>query len=252
MTNWRSATVISGALITALSSLWQSAEAQDVEGDIGLKEAKLIVEHNATDNDTGFQGFFDVDGWQRLVVTGPDGMVLTFEAEGGLGKLGMTELFFETVEPEEDEVPIVELLATLPEGEYRIDGEATEAGEGRGTLSGSALLTHTIPAGATLLAPVPGATVPVTGLVVSWSPVTQAMDGSSVNIVSYQLIVEKEEPPHPHLIGKRGLSIYLPPTVTSITLPDGILEPGSHYDWEVLAIEESGNQTISASSFSTE
>ena len=28
-------------------------------GDVPLKEAKLNVEHNATDEDTGFQGFID-------------------------------------------------------------------------------------------------------------------------------------------------------------------------------------------------
>src|SRR5262245_33203 len=38
---------------------------------IPLKEAKLIIEHNATDEDTGFQGFIDSEGWRQLDVTGP-------------------------------------------------------------------------------------------------------------------------------------------------------------------------------------
>src|SRR5262245_22592431 len=67
--------------------------------EIPLKEAKLIIEHNATDHDTGFQGFIDSEGWKRLDVTGPDGIVLTLRGRGSLGKLGLTELFFETVEP---------------------------------------------------------------------------------------------------------------------------------------------------------
>lgn len=54
------------------------------------------------------------------------------------------------------------------------------------------------------------------------------------------------------MIGKRGLSMYLPATVTSITVPAGFLEPATAYDWEVLAIEESGNQTLSSSSFETQ
>ena len=37
---------------------------------IPLKEAKLIIEHNATDEDTGFQGFIDSEGWQKLDVVG--------------------------------------------------------------------------------------------------------------------------------------------------------------------------------------
>jgi len=103
-----------------------------------------------------------------------------------------------------------------------------------------------------LLEPAEDATVPTTGLVVSWSPVSETINGDPATIISYQLIVEKDEVPHPHMIGKRGLSMYLAPTVTSVTIPDEFLEAGTVYDWEVLAIEESGNQTLSSSSFTTE
>ena len=41
--------------------------------DVPLKDAKLNIEHNATDEDTGFQGFVDSDGWPRLDVRGPAG-----------------------------------------------------------------------------------------------------------------------------------------------------------------------------------
>ena len=70
---------------------------------IPLKEAKLNIEHNATDNDTGFQGFIDSEGWKWLEVRGPDGVVLTFRGRGDLGELGLTELFFESVEPANSE-----------------------------------------------------------------------------------------------------------------------------------------------------
>jgi hypothetical protein len=45
--------------------------------------------------------------------------------------------------------------------------------------------------------------------------------------------------------------MYLPPSVTSIAVPDGFLEPQTAYKWEVLAIERSGNQTLSSGSFRT-
>ena len=61
---------------------------------IPFKEAKLNIEHNVKDNDTGFQGFLDSEGWDRITVTGPDGKVLDFRGEGELGQLGLTELFF--------------------------------------------------------------------------------------------------------------------------------------------------------------
>jgi hypothetical protein len=219
---------------------------------VPLKEAKLNIEHNATDLDTGFQGFLDSEGWQCLDVTGPDGQVLQFEGRGSVAELGLTELFFETVEPENAEVPIEEMLAKLPEGDYTIAGRDMILGESTGQTEGTALLTHDIPAGPELLTPEEGATVPTTGLVASWSPVTQTTTGEDVNIIAYQLIIEKDEEPPPHMIGKFGLSMYLPPSVTSITVPDGFLEPGTAYAWEVLAIEESGNQTLSSGEFETE
>jgi hypothetical protein len=46
--------------------------------------------------------------------------------------------------------------------------------------------------------------------------------------------------------------MYLPASTTSIKIPKEFFEQGTDYDWEVLAIEESGNQSIMSSSFSTE
>ncbi|HEY7506215.1 MAG TPA: hypothetical protein VH621_01290 [Nitrososphaera sp.] len=217
-----------------------------------LKEAKLNIEHNAKDEDTGFQGFIDSEGWKSITVTGPDGRVLYLRGMGELGKLGLTELFFETVEPENADVPIDELLETLPEGEYVFRGHGIEAGESTGKTIGTALLTHDIPEGPALLTPAEDAEVPEDeDLLMSWSPVEKTIDGSDVNIIAYQLIIEKDEEPHPHMIGKMGLSMYLPASVTQMAIPEEFLEPGTDYDWEVLAIEESGNQTLNSGSFST-
>ena len=218
---------------------------------VPLKEAKLNIEHNATDEDTGFQGFVDSEGWRRLEARGPGGQVLDFEGRGSLAKLGLTELFFETVEPANADVPLEEILAKLPEGTYTFEGPAVENGVSMGRTSGTALLTHDIPAGPELVSPAEGATVPVRGVVARWKPVSRTITGEAVTIVAYQLIVEKDVEPHRHMIGKLGLSMYLPRNVTSIALPDGFLEPGTDYKWEVLAIERSGNQTLSSGSFRT-
>ena len=218
---------------------------------VPLKEAKLNIEHNATDEDTGFQGFIDSEGWRRLDVRGPGGQVLSFEGRGSLARLGLTELFFETVEPANADVPIAEMLAKLPEGEYAIAGPTQENGKSTGRTSGTALLTHDIPAGPKLVSPSEDATVPVRGVVARWRPVTQTITGEPVRIIAYQLIIEKDTKPHRHMIGKLGLSIYVPRTVTSVAIPNGFLEPRTVYDWEVLAIERSGNQTLSSGSFRT-
>lgn len=242
---------MTGTWLLAAASLAASVASTWAEKAIPLKEAKLIIEHNATDKDTGFQAFIDSEGWQRIEVTGPKGVVLSFEGRGKLGYLGLTELFFETVEPENKDVPIKDMLDMLPEGKYMIKGLAMENAKSEGRTVGTAWLTHNIPGGPVLLTPVEGATVPAADLVVSWSSVTQSIKGAPVKIIAYQLIIEKCEDPHPHMIGKRGLSMYLPASVTKITVPKGFLEPGTLYKWEVLAIEESGNQTLSSSVFKT-
>ena len=243
--------VVAGACLLAVVALTACAELTEKEKAIPLKEAKLIIEHNATDKDTGFQGFIDSEGWQRLEVTGPEGGVLSFEGRGKLGTLGLTELFFETVEPKNKEVPVEEMLAKLPAGKYTIKGPSMGNGDSKGETIGKAWLTHTIPEGPVLLSPKEDAKVSAEDLAVSWSPVTKSITGGPVTIIAYQLIIEKDEEPHPHMIGKRGLSIYLPASVTKITVPKGFLEPGTSYKWEVLAIEESGNQTLSSSGFKT-
>ena len=237
----------------AQSSGGSAARAAGAQKPVPLKEAKLNIEHNATDRDTGFQGFVDSEGWRRLDARGPDGRVLRFQGLGSLGELGLTELFFETVEPENADVPIRRMLAKLPEGRYTFSGPGQENGEATGPTVGKALLTHDIPRGPRLVSPAEGATVPTHGVVADWEPVSKTITGDPTKIISYQLIIEQDVEPHRHMIGTLGsLSMYLPRSVTESDVPDGFLEPGTDYNWEVLAIERSGNQTLSSGSFTTE
>ena len=94
--------------------------------------------------------------------------------------------------------------------------------------------------------------MPVRGVVARWTPVSKTITGAPARIIAYQLIIEKDAEPHPHMIGKLGLSMYLPRSVTSMAVPDGFLQPRTAYKWEVLAIERSGNQTLSSGSFRTQ
>ena len=135
---------------------------------------------------------------------------------------------------------------------YRIAGPAQENGKRVGRTAGMAWLTHDIPKGPRLVSPAENSTVPTEGVVADWKPVSQTITGKPVRIIAYQLIVEKDVEPHRHMIGKFGLSMYLPRSVTCIEVPDGFLEPSTAYDWEVLAIERSGNQTLSSGSFMTQ
>lgn len=249
--------LLSVILSTSLVTMYmhgQITSAQTLASDtaIPLKEAKLNIEHNVKDEDTGFQGFIDSEGWNTITATGPDGKVLNFSGIGNLGQLGLTELFFETVEPENADVPIDEILKVLPEGDYQFKGSAIENGEEQGETIGTGLLTHNIPQGPDLLSPVENDTVPANeDLLVRWGQVNKTIDDSDINIIAYQLIIEKDEDPHPNMIGNMGLSMYLPSNVQEITIPSEFLEPGTDYKWEVLAIEESGNQSLNSSQFNT-
>jgi hypothetical protein len=217
-----------------------------------LKQAKIIIEHNATDEDTGFQAFVDADGWERMEIIGPDGIVAQFDGHGTVKDLGMTELFFETTEPENAKQPLDDVLAMLPAGDYEFRATYSSLGGNSGTTSSTATLSHTIPQGVTLVAPEERAVLPAGDVTVQWTPVDKALDGSDVTIIAYQLIIEKDEEPHPRMIGKRGLSMYLPASVSEMPVPAAFFEPGTAYLWEVLAIEESGNQTLQSGTFAIE
>ena len=258
----KSVILMAAILSTGLVAIYASAHAVSAgdgsennagsDAAIPLKEAKLIIEHNVKDKDTGFQGFLDSEGWNNITATGPDGNVLNITGQGKLGQLGLSELFFETVEPENADVPIDEVLKTLPEGNYTFEGSAIEAGEKQGETIGTDMLTHDIPDGPELLSPAENATVPeAEDLLVSWGPVNKTINGSDINIIAYQLIIEKDEDPDPNMVGTMGLSMYLPADVNEMTISSEFLEPGTDYLWEVLAIEESGNQSLNSSQFST-
>ncbi|MGH8693026.1 MAG: hypothetical protein ACREVM_02170, partial [Burkholderiales bacterium] len=217
-----------------------------------LKVAKLLIEHNATDQDTGFQGFVDGDPWNLLTVSGPGSIeVVRATPAGGLLNFGLTELFFETSEPKNAEVPIASVLARLPEGAYTFRGVMVEGGAAT-TMTAS--LTHAIPAGPQLTSPADGAqNVNPANTVVRWQPVTTTTSGQPIAIVIYQVIVEESAAPlFPQAFSKRVFSVYLPGTATSVTVPAEFMRSGTDYEFEVLAIEASGNQTLSSAEFKTQ
>ena len=69
-------------------------------------------------------------------------------------------------------------------------------------------------------------------------------DPPGSSIVEYQVIVEDADT-------ERAFSAHVPASVTTIFVPPTFLEPGQAYKYEVLAIEESGNQTLTESEFET-
>lgn len=221
------------ALGTVRAKLW----AQD---EIPLATAKIIIEFNATGQDVGIQIFLDGEPWKRLKILNPAGRkIFVVKGKGSVKRLGLTELFFESEEPSLDELTLDELLALFPEGVYRFVGRTVEGEK----LKGTAMLAHDIPDGPVVVSPAVGATVDPDNTMVTWNEVTTP---AGIEIGGYQVIVVREQP-----LPQREFVVDLPASATSVKVPPEFLEAGADYLLEVLAVEVSGNQTITEVSFAT-
>jgi hypothetical protein len=231
---------------------WQQAltKMSKSKSVIELSDASIIIEVNSTDGDAGFQVFVDGEGWRNVRVFQPNGQQVfsatTWSGIRGIG--GGTELFLESEEPEyEDLDDFEDLINLLPEGEYMFLARTT----GNEWATGTAELTHTVPAGPELLEPVPegeeecATDVDPGGAMISWMPVEETILGDpDIEIEEYQIIVEDEE-------AGVEFSMNVGADTDSIVVPAEFLQPATEYKYEVLAIEESGNQTISEVCFET-
>jgi hypothetical protein len=65
-----------------------------------------------------------------------------------------------------------------------------------------------------------------------------------VTIIGYQVILTRSEP-------LRVMSFDVSAETTSLTIPPELLDSGTEYELEILAIEKSDNQTISLIFFET-
>lgn len=212
---------------------------------IPFKDARIKFEVNATDSDGGIQIFVDADGWKSLRIDDPSGKKI-FETlvRGRIGKQGGTELFMESAEPEFAELPLAQLLERFPEGNYRFRAKGLDGVP----MEGIATLTHDIPAGPRLVSPLTGGALQtLNSTVVMWEPVANP-NGSP--IIGYQVLVVQ---PSTGFAGlpKATLDVMMPANATSLAVPPGFLLRDTEYEWEVLAIETGGNQTLSSSTFRT-
>jgi hypothetical protein len=203
-----------------------------------IATAKLIIEFNSTDDDLGVHGAFDDHGWKTLCVFDPNGRaVLEVGPQGQLRDLTMAGIFFESREPPSSEFSFADLKAAFPEGQYTVRAESFD-----GTiLVGSATFTHALPAPPTITSPEiadePRGTrknpVSRDDLVIGWDHVT------------------KEVEDDPHGFSRPTFDVHVPATVNSLSVSEEFLEADTVYELEVLALEESGNQTISVGFFKT-
>jgi hypothetical protein len=198
-----------------------------------FEEARIFIEYNSSGNDLGFHVFLDGEDWRSLQISNPRGItIFEVQGEGAYRDLGMTELFFEGAEPSLDDVPLEDLLSRFPQGRYRFLGTTVDGTR----IAKRATLSHAIPDGPVVSTIMNGDTVTI-----RWEPVTGPPAGfpaRPITIVGYQVLVG-------------SFQVTLPPSSTEVELPRQFvqsLEPGPQ-DFEVLAIEASGNQTITEGVF---
>jgi hypothetical protein len=242
---WR---LFSAAGIASLTGVVPPAFA----GGSNLEQAKIIIEHDVTEDNTGYQAFVNGKGWEKLEIKGPNGVIAEIQGSGMIKDLGMTEVLIETPEMESAKMPREELLKMLPQGQYEFRAAASKLGGGTGQMIGIASLSHTIPEGVSLAEPKTDVSVPKGNITFRWSPSLKALDGAAIDLAGYQLVIDNESAPVSRMIAKRGMSMFLPASVTEVTIPAAFFEAGADYGWEVLAIDASGNQTLTSSTFKTQ
>jgi hypothetical protein len=201
-----------------------------------FEEARIFIEYNSTDNDLGFHVFLDGEDWKSLTIMNPAGeTIFSVRGKDGYRRLGLTELFFEGAEPSLNDFPLNDLLALFPEGRYEFVGKTIDGED----ITRGARLSHAVPSGPNVSATVDGDKVVIRWDIVSGPPA--GFPQREVVIEEIQVIVE-------------SFQVTLPASETKVTLPRAFvrsLEPGEH-EFEVLAIDQSGNQTITSDSFELE
>jgi hypothetical protein len=220
-----------------------------------IATAKLIIEYNSTDDDLGVHGAFDDHGWSELCVFDPSGRpILVTDPRSQLDDLTMAGIFFESREPPVDEFSMADLAAAFPEGRYEVRGRSFDGT----TLRGRALFSHDVPAPPTITAPEIaddpeqiGSPASRAELEVGWDPVSETTTGEPVTITGYEVIITKEVDDDPHGFSRPTYDVHVPPTQNALSVPTEFLEPDTTYELEVLALERSGNQTISVGFFKT-
>jgi hypothetical protein len=209
---------------------------------VRFKEARMIIEFNASAEDIGIQFFLDSEGWKSVQIVDPRGeRIFSSSADGALlGQGGGTEMFVESVEPSLEDLSLEEFFDRFPAGRYRFTGRAPDGTR----LARNVQFSHVVPEGPEIVLPGAGEEC-ATGVgipaVIQWEPVEETIDGEPVEIAGYEVIVENGE----------VFDVHLPGDATRITVPAEFLTPGTDYIFEVLAIEEGGNQTITEGCFRT-
>jgi hypothetical protein len=220
------------------------------------------AEFNATDLDVGPRAFYDFEPYDRLVIENSNGKRITYlKVKRGYRDQGNAEYFTEGGEPPLWEVSFAEFFSRFPAGFYNFNARLIEGGFAPVC---SELFTHLIPCFPDTSASFDTDDEMVT---ISWLDVGEVVDtdqtdinvaesddpedegedlvacveSNDLEIKGYEVIVEDEE--------ERIFKIDTPASANIVTVPPEFTAGGGCFQYEVLAIEETGNQTITEKEF---
>jgi hypothetical protein len=252
---------VSSLVVVAGIAVAAAATSAPANGAEPFKLTNIHFETNASACDMGIQISFDTDGVSEASVKDPNGQIVyEFSALGGPAVThDITEGFQERVEPqiidlehalgcerdpEEPEIVLTDLLSAWPAGKYIFKGTGEDA-----TFRGVAFLSHKVPAGPKILAPDDGEVVSADeNLLIRWRAVTGPIipELGPVNVVGYHVVIADATNQEPFPPGKipAQFDVDVPRQVTSFLVPKQFLQSGRIYEFEILATEVGGNQTI--------
>ncbi len=241
------------------------------EEAIPFDEAEIFFELNNTDGDLGIHALIDGEAWKQLkIYDSKERKLLKVGVVGRLRRQGLTEIFFESAEPrfesdDPDETTLTpeEFFARFPPGEYEIEGKTLEGDE----LESETEVTHVMPAPPVTTVndepmalvcdeddpdfDAPEVSAPVT---IEWAEVMHSHPDLGIDppvevtIHNYQVVVEAElEINGDEFVSV--LSVILPPDARSFMIPEEFTDQTDEFKYEVLAREESFNQTATESCF---
>ena len=261
-------TYVSGIALLCLSAMPAAVFADDDDDDdeIPFDVAEVFFELNNTDGDLGIHALVDGEPWKRLAIEDPrERKLLNIFVRGRLRRQGLTELFFESAEPTFDDLPPERFFRRFPEGIYEVEGVTLDGDE----LENETTISHAMPAPA---APTvngnamamqcddeePGYDAPTVELpvVIEWPAVAlthpdlgNPRSSPDITIVNYEVVVETDLETADGEEFTTVFSAVIPPDVTSMTIPDEFLAQSDTFKYEVLAREETWNQTAVESCF---
>lgn len=183
--------------------------------------ATIIVERNATDDDTEIVLVAKPDsdlGLIKFSVRAPDGRKVA-EAKSPRSGGGLREFAFESPEP-----PGNAILTSYPEGQYRFDGKTSDGQK----FAGTANLSHAMPMVPTILYPTQDASIVTDHLTIRWSAVP---DAAEFHIEFENESVEPEQ----------VLTLNVPAHITSFEVPTSLLARGAQYQVGIAAVGSNGN-----------